>query len=141
MRATRLPRLERERYHYQGWLVNSETNNAISVGRFSADDAGVAVLDGTLPLLSDFGFDLFIVTVEPEPDAAPPPSDRRSIGGRLALGGQPNVRQPGDVANKPGQLPSTGAPDFLPDAVRGIALLGALGISAVLGARLGRRRA
>jgi hypothetical protein len=140
LRATRLPRLERERY--QGWLVNSETNNAISVGRFSADDAGVAVLDGSLPLISDFGFDLFIVTVEPEPDDAPAPTGQRTIGGRFAIGGAPNAaRQPGDVTNKPGQLPSTGAPAFLSDALRGIALLGALGISAALGARLGSRRA
>jgi hypothetical protein len=140
LRATRLPKLERERY--QGWLVNSETNNAISVGRFSADDAGVATLDGTLPLISDFGFDLFVVTVEPEPDDAPQPTGRRTIGGRFSLSGSPNAsRQPGDVTNKPGQLPSTGAPAFLPDALRGLALLGALGASAVIGVRLGSRRA
>ncbi len=139
VRATRLPKTERERY--QGWLVNSESNNAISVGRFGADDAGVAVLDGTLPLISDFGFDLFIVTVEPEPDDAPQPSDRRSIGGRFSLTGANQPRQPGDVTNRPGQLPNTGAPALLPDALRGVALLGALGVSAVLGARLGRRRA
>jgi hypothetical protein len=138
VRATRLPKLEHERY--QGWLVNSETNNAISVGRFSADDAGVAVLDGTLPLISDFGFDLFIITVEPDPDDAPQPTDRRSIGGRFALTST-GERQPGDVTNRPGQLPSTGAPAFLPDALRGVALLGALGVSAVLGVRLGRRSA
>jgi len=139
VRATRLPRLERERY--QGWLVNSETNNAVSVGRFSADDAGVAALDGTLPLISDFGFDLFVITVEPEPDDAPQPSARRTIGGRFSLVGSNTARQPGDVTNRPGQLPNTGTPPLLPDVLRGVALLGALGVSALLGARLGRRRA
>jgi hypothetical protein len=138
VRATRLPRLDRERY--QGWMVNSETNNAISVGRFNADDAGVAVLDGTLPFISDFGFDLFIISVEPEPDDAPQPSGNRTIGGRFSVAGA-NQRQPGDVATKPGQLPNTGAPPLLPDVLRGVALLGALGAAALLGARLGSRRA
>lgn len=166
VRAERLPQLERERY--QAWLVNSQTNAAISAGRFNADASGNAVLDGTLPLITDFGFDLFIITVEPEPDDAPQPTGRRTIGGRFALasshegqrstgdvtnratqpstgaagttGGQSSTTQaPGDVSNRPGQLPSTGEAPLLPDVVRGLMLLGAMVLSGVIGLRLGRR--
>jgi hypothetical protein len=140
LRAQGLPRLDRERY--QGWLVNSETNHAISAGRFNADAAGEAVLDGTLPLITDFGFDLFVLTVEPEPDDAPQPSGRRSIGGRFSLGARvENQRLPGDVTNRPGELPSTGEAPLLPDVVRGLLLLGAMGATGYLGTRLGRRGA
>lgn len=159
VRAERLPQLERERY--QGWLVNSQTNAAVSAGRFNADANGNAVLDGTLPLITDFGFDLFILTVEPEPDDAPQPTGRRTIGGRFALASshegqrstgdvtnratQPSTgaagtsKAAGDVNNRPGQLPSTGEAPLLPDVVRGLTLLGAMLLSGVVGLRLGRR--
>lgn len=165
VRAERLPQLERERY--QGWLVNSQTNAAVSAGRFNADANGNAALDGTLPLITDFGFDLFILTVEPEPDDAPQPTGRRTIGGRFALAsshdgqrstgdvtnranqpssgaagatGQPSTaKTPGDVSNRPGQLPTTGEAPLVPDVVRGLMLLGAMLLSGVIGLRLGRR--
>ena len=168
VRATRLPQLERERY--QGWLVNSQTNAAVSAGRFNADASGNAFLDGTLPLITDFGFDLFILTVEPEPDDAPQPTGRRTIGGRFALASshegqrstgdvtnratQPSTGSasqagqagqagpapaPGDVSNRPGQLPSTGEAPLLPDVVRGLMLLGAMVLSGALALRIGRR--
>lgn len=140
LRAQRLPRLDRERY--QGWLVNSETNDAISTGRFNADASGGATLDGTLPLITNFGFDLFILTIEPEPDDAPQPTARRSIGGRIAVAARtPEQRVPGEVTNRPGQLPATGEAPLLPDVIRGAALLSALAVTALLGARLGRRSA
>lgn len=165
VRAERLPQLERERY--QAWLVNSQTNAAISAGRFNADASGSAVLDGTLPLITDFGFDLFILTVEPEPDDAPQPTGRRAIGGRFALASSHEGQRPtgdvtnrgtqpstgaadptsqrstasgaSDVSNRPGQLPTTGEAPLLPDVVRGLMLLGAMVLSGVVGLRLGRR--
>ncbi len=157
VRAQKLPALERERY--QAWLVNSETNDAISAGRFNVDASGTAILDGTLPLITNFGFDLFIITVEPEPDDAPQPTARRSIGGRFAVparspgdagatgangatGAAQTASQgttPKDAGNRPNQLPSTGEAPLLPDAIRGAALLGAMAITGFLGLRLGRR--
>ncbi|MCC6238652.1 MAG: hypothetical protein IT299_13915 [Dehalococcoidia bacterium] len=163
VQADRLPQLERERY--QAWLVNSQTNAAISAGRFNADASGKAVLDGTLPLITDFGFDLFILTVEPEPDDAPQPTDRRAIGGRFALASSHEGQQstgdvtnraaqpstgaagstsqrgttPGDVSNRPAQLPTTGEAPLVPDVVRGLMLLGAMLLTGAIGRRLGRR--
>ncbi|MDO9444009.1 MAG: anti-sigma factor, partial [Dehalococcoidia bacterium] len=73
---------------YQVWLVNSEAGDAISAGRFNAAADGSVDFTGTLPPLSDFGFDLLILTVEPEPDDAPQPTEDRSIGGYFSLVGQ-----------------------------------------------------
>ena len=111
--AAGLPRLDTERY--QGWIVNSESNDAISIGSFNADGGGVISFEGDVPALSDFGFDLFIITVEPSPDDAPQPTSDRSIGGRFTLlGAVPgDDGTPGDVQASPGELPNTGDPTLL----------------------------
>ena len=70
--VTGLPRLVNQKY--QGWLVNSQSNDAVSIGTFNATAAGVIAHRGTLPAGSGFGFDLFIITVEPDPDDAPQPT-------------------------------------------------------------------
>lgn len=129
---------------YQVWLVNSEAGDAISGGRFNAAVDGSVDFTGTLPPLSDFGFDLLILTVESEPDDAPQPTEDRSIGGYFSLVGQPgadgNQAAAGGLG-APGQLPNTGDPDLIADLVRFGALLGAMFLSVFVGLRLGRRAA
>ncbi len=90
LQATDLPALVGKRY--QGWLVNSQGGDAVSIGRFNADAGGKVAFSGTLPPIADFGFDLVILTVEPEPDTAPQPSGERSIGGYFSLVGQRGSR-------------------------------------------------
>lgn len=128
---------------YQGWLVNSESNDAISIGRFNANTEGHIAFEGTLPAIAEFGFDLFIVTVEPEPDDAPQPSENRSIGGRFSLVAPQNAdgSTPGDVSALPTQLPSTGDATLVTDVVRVSLLLGAMAVSVIVGMRLARRPA
>ena len=145
--ATGLPALTKERY--QAWLVNSEQGDAISAGRFNADASANISFKGTLPPISNFGFDLFIITVEPEPDDAPQPSTNRSIGGRFSLVGQ----RPADGAREgvtaggaggvgaPGQLPNTGDAEWRMDMIRAGALAGVMALSVFIGTRLSRRRA
>ena len=134
------------------WLVNSEQGDAVSAGRFNADASGKVAFQGTLPPISNFGFDLFIITVEPEPDDAPQPSVKRSIGGRFSLVGQrvadgtrEGVSAPaagsGGGAGAPGQLPNTGDADWHMDLVRAGALAGVMGLSIFIGMRLSRRHA
>jgi hypothetical protein len=142
--ADGLPRLETSRY--QGWLVNSESNDAISIGRFDADAAGHVLLEATLPPIADFGFDLFIVTVEPEPDDAPQPTAERSIGGFFALVGQPPSDGSGETGTSgeiglPTELPNTGDPTFFTDVGRLGLLAAVMGLSLFVGLRLGRRNA
>ena len=139
--ALGLPRLDGE--SYQGWIVNSESNDAISIGSFNADATETIAFEGTIPAISDFGFDLFIITVEPEPDDAPQPTVDRSIGGRFSLLGQlpGDGGTPGDVQTSPTQLPNTGDPTLITDVARMSLLLAAIGISLFVGLRLGRRRA
>ena len=131
---------------YQAWLVNSEAGDAISAGRFNASAAGHVSYEGTLPPIADFGFDLLILTVEPEPDNAPQPTEQRSIGGYFSLLGVAGVDGQGGEAQggnlqAPGSLPNTGDPAFLTDMIRVGALAMAMGLSVVVGLRLSRRNA
>ena len=139
LKADGLERLTGE--SYQGWLVNSETNDAISIGRFNATAAGTLAYEGTLPPIADFGFDLFIVTVEPDPDDVPQPHSQRSIGGYFDMVG-PSAADgstPSDVSTAPTQLPNTGAPALLTDIGRVSLLFAAMALSIFVGLRLGRR--
>ena len=145
--AAGLPRLTNEQY--QGWLVNSQSNDAISIGVFNAAPGGGASYKGTLPTTPNFGFDLFIITVEPTPDDIPTPSDRRAIGGRFSLVGQrnpdgsfaaPNTFGAGGAAG-PKQLPNTGDNTLTSDLVRVGGLLAVLAIAVGTAATLSRRHA
>jgi len=143
--ADGLPVLEGERY--QGWIVNSQTNDAISIGQFNTTLDGEIRYEGVLPPIADFGFDLFILTVEPDPDDAPQPSAQRSIGGRFSLIGLPatdgslatDTQSNGGIS--PQQLPNTGDPTLITDLVRIVILTGVLGLSVVAAVRMARRPA
>lgn len=146
--ASGLPALAGQRY--QAWLVNSEQGDAISAGRFDADASGNVKFEGTLPPIANFGFDLFILTVEPEPDDAPQPSNNRSIGGRFSLVGQrvaDGTREgvaPGSAGagvGAPSQLPNTGDGEWEMDVVRAAMLVAIMALSVFIGMRMSRRRA
>ena len=143
--AVGLPKLTAQKY--QGWLVNSQSNDAVSIGTFSAG-AQTTSYKGTLPTVPNFGFDLFLITVEPDPDDAPTPSSQRSIGGHFSLIGQRNpdgtLADPatgGGINGGPRALPNTGDGSLTADLVRVSALIGTLGIAGVAAVRLGRRHA
>ena len=126
---------------YQGWLVNSESNDAISIGRFNADVLGNVLFQGVLPPIADFGFDLFIITVEPEPDEAPQPTTDRSIGGTFLLIGDVSTDGASEATiSQPSQLPNTGDPTLITDIGRFGLLIGVMTISVIVAVRLGRRR-
>ncbi len=133
---------------YQGWIVNSESYDAISIGRFNADAEDEVAFEGALPTITEFGFDLFIITVEPDPDDAPQPTGDRSIGGRFSLvGPDPNdststadITSGAGTTQQPGQLPATGDFTLLADIGRVSLLLAAMALSLFVGLRLGRRR-
>jgi hypothetical protein len=133
---------------YQGWIVNSESYDAISIGRFNADAEDEVAFEGALPAITEFGFDLFIITVEPEPDDAPQPTGDRSIGGRFSLiGPDPNdstsaadITSGAGAAQQPGQLPATGDFTLLTDIARVSLLLAAMALSLFVGLRLGQKR-
>lgn len=139
--AEGLPQLTNELY--QGWLVNSEAGDAISAGTFNADAEGVVSFEGVLPPIADFGFDLFILTIEGEPDDAPQPTERRSIGGYFTLIGAPGPDGAGteSALNQPGELPATGDFTFTTDLIRVGMLLALMTLSVFVAMRLGRRTA
>ena len=128
--------------HYQGWLVNSESGDAISFGDFNATADGTVSYQGGLPPIADFGFDLMILTVEPDPDDVPQASQDRSIGGYFSLIGQPVVdgtNDTGALGSAPGELPNTGDPTLTTDLARTGLLVGAMVLSVFVGTRLARR--
>ena len=133
---------------YQGWIVNSESYDAISIGRFNADAADEVAFEGTLPTITEFGFDLFIITVEPDPDDAPQPTGDRSIGGRFSLVGPDptestsaaDITSGADTTQQPGQLPATGDFTLMTDIAHVSLLLAAMALSLFVGLRLGRKR-
>jgi len=103
--ARGLPALAGESYRI--WLVKSGSNRSIAVGSFRGNANGVAGYTGKLNV-EGYDWDLLIVTVEPEPDADPAPSDRRTIGGFFqSLKRQDN---PGSIGTdtQPATLPDTG---------------------------------
>lgn len=126
---------------YQGWLVNSEAGDAISAGRFNANAEGIVDFEGALPPVADFGFDLFILTIEPEPDDAPQPTEQRSIGGYFTLIGQPEADGSGSetALNQPGELPATGDFTLSSDIFRVGVLLVLMTFSVFVALRLSRR--
>ena len=128
---------------YQGWLVNSEAGDAISAGRFNANADGVVSYEGTLPPIADFGFDLFILTTEPEPDDAPQPTEQRSIGGYFTLIGAPGAdgSDSETALNQPSELPATGDFTLTTDVIRVGTLAILMGLSVFVAVRLGRRTA
>ena len=147
---------------YQGWLVNSDSNAAVTIGRFDADAEAHINFNGSLPAIDEFGFDLFLITVEPDPDEGLQPTSDRTIGGYFSLlgpapaesssaadtaaatgtGGQQGAETQSTTGTnsqqQPAELPSTGDPALLTDIMR-ITLLGAAVIvSLLLGLRLVR---
>ncbi len=128
---------------YQAWLVNSEAGDAISAGRFNADAEGLVSFEGVLPPIADFGFDLFILTIEPEPDDAPQPTEQRTIGGYFTLLGAPGTDGSNSetALNQPGELPATGDFTLSSDLFRVGVLTVLMVTSVVVALRLSRRTA
>ena len=93
---------------YGVWLVKSSSNSALNVGYFSASGDGSASYSGKLPELSDYNYDLILLTAQPVADASVPPSSNRAIGGYFTPIQKPdsNAQITGDT--QPGQLPNTG---------------------------------
>lgn len=98
--ASGLPQLSGETY--VAWLVNTATNQAMSLGSFNADSSGNARLDRVLPqAIPQAGWNLLLLTVEPAGAAPAAPGQRHTIAGYF----------PGPVGTgqAPVQLPRTGA--------------------------------
>ena len=157
--ASGLPRLSAERY--EGWLITGA--DLVSVGRFNADASGVVQFRVILERLPARKYDLFLLTVEPEPDSDPKPSAQRTIGGYFnplmatptgSPGGLPGTT-PGSVPGStpvntpmvsmtppytaPVSLPNTGEQPTSDDFPGGALLALAAAVTALAGALAARR--
>jgi hypothetical protein len=99
-----LPRRNNELY--QSWLVNTRTGDRVSVGKFNTTADGTARIASVVQL-GNREFDLFVVTVEPEPDPSP------NEDARIVLAGYWPDRQP---TNQAGATPPAAGTPSTPSA-------------------------
>ena len=148
-----LPRRNNELY--QAWLVNTKNGERLSVGKFNTTTDGTARTQVVVQI-GNREFDLFAVTVEPEPDTSPNEDPRIVLAGywpgrapgapatfaaaTVAAGGTPPPTPPAAAAGTPTvqaptELPRTGGMGFGALA----AVLGALGAGLFIVGRGGKR--
>lgn len=134
--ATKLPPQPGARY--EGWIINTKTNEHRSVGKFDPAPDGTVSYTALIENFGEPEFDLFIVTLEPEPDPSPAPDARVVLAGRRVVLGPaaPVMAVPRDGAGRGGAvpvvaLPRTGAPA---DPVTAGALAPVLAFAGALGA-------
>ncbi len=86
---------------YSGWIINTRNDQLMQVGSFNTDKSEVARAQVVLPSeIPDTGWNLFLVTVEPNGQAAKAPGDRRTVAGYFP--------EPVEAKKAPPQLPKTG---------------------------------
>ena len=93
---------------YGVWLVKSSSNSALNAGYFSASGDGSASFSGKLPQLSDYDYDLILLTAQPVADTSVPPSSNRAIGGYFTPIQKPDTNTQITADTQPGVLPNTG---------------------------------
>ena len=123
LKTTGLPRLTGEEYDV--WIVNTNNQQRLALGRFNSTDDGRGTLDVTgTREIPDSGWSLMMLTIETAGAADTAPSNRHSIAGRF-----PN---PADTQGRPGALPRTGGSEG-DDSWRmwiGVAVVAALAFAA-----------
>lgn len=96
---------------YVIWLAKSGTNRAVAVGPLTVGPDGTAGYTGKLAGLDSYDYDLVILTLEPQPDTHPTPSEKRSIGGFFQPIKRTEQAAPGIASDTmPATLPNTGEP-------------------------------
>jgi len=97
--ATGLQRLSGD--EYEVWIANTNTSRRMALTRFNAGEDGKAVLDLVVNQeIPDIGWNLMMLSVEPQGTSSAEPNNRRSIAGRFP--------DPSTVQGQPGALPRTG---------------------------------
>lgn len=102
LEAEGLPRLVGQAY--EGWLVRSISNEALSVGQFNAAADETIVYEALLPPISDYSLDFFVLTVESLSNDDADPSRDRSIGGFFNVLAPEEPGNPSEIA--PGAPPT-----------------------------------
>jgi len=140
---------------YQGWLMKSGTNDVINVGLLTIEETGIARLDSTLPTVTDYTYDFFIITLEDDVSLVESPGDRKAIGGFFSvINPQPTgtpgpdtasatpapggTEKPASSQETPRTLPDTGDADTASAMARALLLMVLVVVSISLSVRYGR---
>ena len=108
--VTQLDRLTNELY--QAWLVNTKTGERVPIGKFNTTADGTAVVNSVVTL-GNKEYDLFAITVEPEPDPSPEADSRIVLAGYWPKR-EPAATQTAIAFLTPGPNNATPAPPTTP---------------------------
>jgi hypothetical protein len=93
---------------YQAWLFNTRTGEQLAVGKFNVTADGTAKSQSIIQL-GNKEFDLFVLTVEPEPDPSPNADSRIVLAGYWP-GREPATLRATAVAQASPTPPTTAVP-------------------------------
>jgi hypothetical protein len=133
---------------YQGWLTKSGGSESLNIGVLEIEPTGLARLDAELPVISDYSYDFFLITLEAGEGKAAEPSDSKTIGGFFSIiMPQPSATastdtrpdRPVSEPSKPTTLPATGTIDTDGAVLRSALLLVLIFASISLSIHWGRR--
>ena len=133
---------------YQGWLIKSGSEQSLNLGVLAVEDTGLAQLDAELPVIEDYDYDFFVITLEEGLIETPRPSIHQTIGGFFSIiepvvtpTPASNDTQPNNPSaeSKPSTLPATGTLDTSNDVIRSALLLVLMLTGISFSIRWGRR--
>jgi hypothetical protein len=117
---------------YEAWIVNAQTEEMISLGKFNADAQGHVAYYAELDELPIAEYRYFIITVEPVPDPSTLADSRWTIAGIFPNTELQIVSGTPTPTLAPGVTPSPAAPLTLPVTGRGASYIWILPATALL---------
>jgi hypothetical protein len=99
---------------YEAWLIQSETKEMISLGKFNADADGNIAYYAELDELPIADYRYFVISVEPDPDPSPEADVRFTIAGVFPNAELQIVSSTPTPIPGPGVTPTPDAPIVLP---------------------------
>ncbi len=99
---------------YEAWVVNAQTEEMVSLGKFNADAQGHVAYYAELDELPIADYRYFIISVEPVPDPSPLADARWTIAGIFPDSELKIVTGTPTPTLAPGVTPTPGAPLTLP---------------------------
>jgi hypothetical protein len=112
LQAEGLPQLNGQLY--EAWLLKTDTNEMISLGKFNANPEGRVAYHADFEQLPEADYRYFFISVEPDPDPGSEADARRTIAGIFPNAEALDIPGTPTPTLAPGVTPTLGAPIALP---------------------------